>query len=116
MQDNVQSEVDAWRLQVKKGTLELAVLALLHARSSYGLELLDRLNESGLDVKDGTIYPLLARLRTEKKVSTKWVDEMSGHAHKYYTLTERGEHVLEGMIAAWREHKSAIERAIGKPK
>jgi PadR family transcriptional regulator PadR len=59
MQYNVRTEVDAWRLQVKKGTLELAVLALLNSRPSYGLELLDRLNASGLDVKDGTIYPLL---------------------------------------------------------
>jgi PadR family transcriptional regulator PadR len=67
-------------------------------------------------VRDGTIYPLLSRLRTEKKVSTKWVDEASGHAHKYYTLTEKGVLVLEGMIAAWRDHRSAIERAIGKSK
>jgi PadR family transcriptional regulator PadR len=116
MQDNVQTEVSAWRLQVKKGMLELAVLALLNSRPSYGLELLDRLNANGLDVKDGTIYPLLSRLRTEKKVSTKWVDETSGHAHKYYTLTEKGVQILEGMIAAWREHKSAMERAIGKSK
>jgi len=116
MQDTVQSEINAWRLQVKKGTLELAVLALLNSRPSYGLELLDRLNASGLDVRDGTIYPLLSRLRTEKKVSTKWVDETSGHAHKYYTLTEKGMQILEGMIVAWREHKSAIEHAIGKSK
>jgi PadR family transcriptional regulator, regulatory protein PadR len=116
MQDNVQTQVDAWRLQVKKGMLELAVLALLHARPSYGLELLERLNASGLDVRDGTIYPLLSRLRMEKKVNTKWVDEAAGHAHKYYTLTEKGVQILEGMLAAWREHKSAMERAIGKSK
>jgi PadR family transcriptional regulator PadR len=114
MQDNVSSEVSAWKSQIKKGTLELAILALLDAKRSYGLELLERLNELDLEVSEGSIYPLLARLRTEKKVTTQWVDEGVGHAHKYYSLTPYGHNILSKMLAAWNEYTKAIDGVISK--
>jgi PadR family transcriptional regulator PadR len=114
MQDIVISQVNEWKSQLKKGALEFAVLALLHTKRSYGLEMLERLNELDLDVSDGSIYPLLARLRNEKKVSTEWVDEGSGHAHKYYTLTPHGERILRGMLAAWSDYAAAFDRLAGK--
>jgi PadR family transcriptional regulator PadR len=114
MQDNVPSEVISWKAQLKKGTLELAILALLDAKVSYGLELLERLNELNLDVSDGSIYPLLARLRSEGKVTTKWVDEDVGHAHKYYSLTPNGRQFLKRLVAAWHEYTEAIDGVIKK--
>jgi PadR family transcriptional regulator PadR len=65
-------------------------------------------------VSDGSIYPLLSRLRNEKKVSTEWVDEGSGHAHKYYALTAHGDRILRGMLAAWSDYAAAINRVAGK--
>ena len=114
MQDNVPSEVLSWKSQLKKGTLELAILALLDARVSYGLELLERLNEFKLEVSDGSIYPLLARLRSEGKVTTQWVDEGVGHAHKYYSLTPHGRQILKKLVAAWHEYTGAIDEAVKK--
>ena len=114
MQENVSSEVSAWKSQIKKGTLELAILALLDAKRSYGLELLERLNELDLEVSEGSIYPLLARLRTEKKVTTQWVDEGVGHAHKYYSLTPYGHKILSKMLVAWNEYTKAIDGVISK--
>ena len=116
MQVLVPEQVSAWKSQLKKGTLELAVLALLSARRRYGLELVERLNEIALDISDGSIYPLLARLRNEKKVATEWVDEGVGHAHKYYTLTPHGAQILDGMLAEWRKYTAAMNRAIGERK
>jgi PadR family transcriptional regulator PadR len=74
------------------------------------------LNLLDLQVSDGSIYPLLARLRTEGKVAAEWVDKGSGHAHKYYTLTPHGFEVLKSMIEDWRVYKVAINRAIGEHK
>ena len=116
MQDNMPKKNDSWRAQLKKGTLELAVLGVLSAHRCYGLELLERLNLLDLQVSDGSIYPLLARLRTEGKVTAEWVDKGSGHAHKYYTLTPHGVQVLKDMIEDWREYTVAINRAIGERK
>jgi PadR family transcriptional regulator PadR len=110
--DDLQTEVTAWRSQIRKGSLELAVLLALRKERRYGLELVDLLNEAGLGISEGSIYPLLSRLRTEKKVETEWVDPGAGHAHKYYRLTERGRAAAKAMLAAWREFGAGFERLI----
>ena len=108
MQDNVQKEVLAWRSQLRKGTLELAVLLALRKQRCYGLQLVDLLNAASLGISEGSIYPLLSRLRTEGKVQTEWVDSGVGHAHKYYELTAHGREVLEAMLVAWDEFSRAF--------
>jgi PadR family transcriptional regulator, regulatory protein PadR len=112
MQDLVQ-QVEAWRTQLRKGSLELAVLLALRRERRYGLQLVERLNGQGLGVSEGSIYPLLARLRAEQKVETEWVDPGAGHSHKYYQLTRRGRTACEAMLEAWRDYAQAFERIIG---
>lgn len=112
MQDDVPKEVSAWRSQLRKGTLELAVLVALRKRRRYGLELVDLLNKASLGISEGSIYPLLSRLKAEGKVETEWVDEGVGHAHKYYTLTAHGRSTAKAMLAAWREFNGAFEALI----
>lgn len=73
MQDNVQREVAAWQSQLRKGSLELAVLLALRRRRQYGLELVDLLNQANLGISDGSIYPLLSRLRAEMAIPMKAV-------------------------------------------
>ena len=112
MQDNVPKEVAAWRSQLRKGTLELAVLVALRKRRRYGLELVDMLNKAELGISEGSIYPLLSRLKAEGKVETEWVDEGVGHAHKYYTLTSHGRAVLKAMLTGWREFNAAFDALV----
>ena len=112
MQDNVPAEVAAWRSQIRKGSLELAVLLALRKERRYGLELVDVLNAAGLGISEGSIYPLLSRLRAEAKVETEWVDPGEGHAKKYYRLTERGRATARAMLAAWRDFGAGVERLI----
>jgi PadR family transcriptional regulator PadR len=82
---------DNWERQVKKGWLELAILASLWGEKLYGLEILRRLEEgTDLVVAEGTVYPILSRLKAEGLVETKWVDGDSGHPRKYYWLTPVG--------------------------
>jgi PadR family transcriptional regulator, regulatory protein PadR len=113
---DVVREVTTWKSQIKKGTLELAVLVLLDSERRYGLELVELLNGLDLDISEGSIYPLLSRLRSEKKVTTEWVDSGVGHAHKYYELTAHGRQILRGMVEGWREYTTAFNKLIGDHK
>ena len=82
---------DNWERQVRKGWLELAILATLWNEKVYGLEILRRLeNDTDLVLAEGTIYPILARLKADGLVDTKWVEADSGHPRKYYWLTAAG--------------------------
>ena len=112
MQDRLHAQVDAWRSQLRKGSLELAVLVALRQKPRYGLELVDLLNELELGISEGSIYPLLARLKAEKKVETRWVEEEVGHAHKYYHLTDRGRAIALVMVEAWRDFNQAFTRLL----
>jgi PadR family transcriptional regulator PadR len=114
VQDEVQNEVAAWRSQLRKGSLELAVLLALKKQRRYGLELVDLLNKANLGMSEGSVYPLLSRLRVEKKVVTEWVDTGVGHAHKYYQLTERGRSTLKAMLIAWHEFSATFEQLISE--
>ncbi|NUP10664.1 MAG: PadR family transcriptional regulator [Polyangiaceae bacterium] len=114
MQDDLHKEASAWRSQLRKGTLELAVLLLLRRGRRYGLEIVDVLNEAGLGISEGSIYPLLSRLKAEKKVTTEWVQAEAGHAHKYYELTDHGRQTCSLLLEAWRDYVAAFDRLAGK--
>ncbi len=114
MHDIADEEARTWRSQLRKGTLELAVLALLRHERRYGLQLVEELNALGFGVAEGSIYPLLARMRAEKKVETEWVDSGVGHARKYYRLTRRGDETRAAMLAAWADFRRAVERVTGE--
>lgn len=115
MQDLIDTDIQSWRSQLRKGTLELAVLLALRQQRRYGLELVDFLNTANLGISEGSIYPLLARLRNEKKVQTEWVDTGVGHAHKYYELTATGQAVLDAMLVAWKEFNIAFDGLLQQP-
>jgi PadR family transcriptional regulator len=82
---------DNWERQVKKGWLELAILASLWSDRLYGLDILRRLEEgTDLVLAEGTIYPILNRLKAEGLVEAQWVEGDAGHPRKYYWLTGAG--------------------------
>lgn len=92
-----------WEVQVRKGCIELAVLASLWPGRLYGLELLRRLAETaGLVVKEGTIYPLLGRLERAGLIEAEWVESGLGHPRKYYTLTHAGAHLTLELTRRWQ--------------
>ena len=82
---------DNWERQLKKGWLELAILATLWNQKAYGLDILRSLEkDTDLVLAEGTIYPILARLKADGLVATEWVEAESGHPRKYYWLTPAG--------------------------
>jgi PadR family transcriptional regulator PadR len=105
----VRSEAETWAAQLRKGSLELALLATLWHEPLYGLEILRRLKASGLTVAEGTLYAILNRLRSEALVASEWRDAGSGHPRKYYTLTESGRASTKNMAAVWQEFSGRID-------
>lgn len=92
------NQIDNWTIQARKGILELAVLTSLAEKERYAYELIKSLTSlPGLDVSEGTIYPLLSRLRVQKLVRTRLVESQGGAARKYYSLTKEGVRALSMM-------------------
>ena len=88
-------DTENWMVQVRKGLLEFAVLNALKEKERYGYDLAHALVElPELGLTEGTIYPLLSRLRLQDLVQTRLVESTSGPARKYYALTEKGRGVL----------------------
>lgn len=100
---------EKWEVQLRKGSLELAILAALWEGPLYGLEILRNL-ESGSDliVVEGTVYPLLTRLRTLGLVDSEWVESDSGHPRKYYRLTEAGRQRALAMARIWTRFAASM--------
>lgn len=109
--DRSDDPVQRWEIQLRKGSLELAILASLWSGRLYGLEILRRLaDESSLIVPEGTVYPLLARLKAEGWVDAEWVEAETGHPRKYYQLTPLGRRVASAMARAWNQHATTLSR------
>jgi PadR family transcriptional regulator, regulatory protein PadR len=99
--------------QLRKGVLEYCVLSLLRDGPRYGTELLAALAETGaLATSQGTVYPLLARLRREELVTTDWSESPSGPPRRYYALTRKGRAALEEFASVWAEFTAAVDRVI----
>jgi PadR family transcriptional regulator, regulatory protein PadR len=90
--DDVRSaSPENWETQIRKGWLELAILASLWEERLYGLDILRRLQtHSDLLLAEGTIYPILGRLKRDGWIDSKWVEPEAGHPRKYYWLTAAG--------------------------
>ena len=95
--------------QMLKGILPMVILAQLSSAESYGYELVTALASSGIQVSTGTVYPLLTRLETEGKVTSRLVASDQGPARKYYRTTPTG----DAFLAAHREGWAALTAAVG---
>ena len=99
--------------QLRKGSLELAVLALLDAAPRYGVELVEDLGlRPGLEAAAGTIYPLLTRLKNSGLVDTQWRESPVGPPRKYYSLTHTGRDQLSVQRDAWIKLSTAIAKLL----
>jgi PadR family transcriptional regulator PadR len=100
---------DKWEAQMRKGCLEMAVLASLWSGRLYGLEILRVLErDSQLVLAEGTIYPILNRLRTEGLVESQWVESEAGHPRKYYELTQSGRDRATRMGETWTQFSAGL--------
>jgi PadR family transcriptional regulator PadR len=104
---------DKWEVQLRKGCLELAILAALWEGRRYGLEILRRLeSDSDLIVSEGTVYPLLSRLKALGLVRSEWVESDAGHPRKYYALTPAGKRRAREMAGIWAQFSSSMSKLL----
>ena len=98
---------------LRRGSLEFCVLAMLTDRELYGLDIARRLTAGGvLMSSEGTLYPLLARLRTAGLVTTTWQQSMEGPPRRYYALTQGGRDSLAAFTRTWPAFRDAVDQAI----
>ena len=101
---------EPWEAQLRKGSLEMAILASLFAEKKYGLEILRALDgKSGLALAEGTLYLILNRLKNDGLVESEWVDAGTGHPRKYYWLTRTGKERLRAMARFWTEFSGQLD-------
>jgi PadR family transcriptional regulator PadR len=112
----VASAVDSpekWEVQLRKGCLELAVLATQWSGRRYGLEIIRQLAKSaGLIIPEGTVYPLLSRLKADGLLASEWVEAEAGHPRKYYRLTAAGRRRLLEMARFWKTFSNSLDRLL----
>jgi PadR family transcriptional regulator PadR len=105
---------EAVDIQLKKGALDLCVLALLSRGDSYAYEIASRLAEA-IGMGEGTIYPLMRRMQADGLVETYLVESSAGPSRKYYRLTDAGRRSLSAQKDAWRTFAGAVETILGEP-
>lgn len=99
-------------IQLKKGVLELCVLSLLKADDKYGYELINEISKN-IEISEGTIYPLLKRLKSEGYVETYLEESSEGPPRKYYRLTGKGEQTRVIFLNEWNEFLQGVNSIIG---
>ena len=94
--------------QMRKGILEYCILLLLKKEQAYTSDIIQKLQEAKLIVVEGTLYPLLTRLKNSGLLSYQWVESTQGPPRKYYQLTEKGEEFLGELEPSWEELPNTI--------
>ena len=103
--------LDTWQEQLRRGTLDLAILLTVSAGPRYGLAIIQHLEAfTDLVVTEGTIYPILGRLTREGLLDAYWVEDEGPHPRKYYRLTRKGATRLTQMRSEWQAFAEKIDR------
>ncbi|MBL0309529.1 MAG: PadR family transcriptional regulator [Bacteroidetes bacterium] len=100
------------KAQMRKGVLEFCILAILSEGEHYPTEMIERMKESKLLIVEGTLYPLLTRLKNDGLLSYRWEESTSGPPRKYFSLTEEGKTFLKELTESWNELTASVNNII----
>lgn len=102
-------KVENTKAQMRKGVLEYCILSILKQNDAYVAEILATLKASKMLVVEGTIYPLLTRLKNAELLSYRWEESTSGPPRKYYSITAKGNNFLEELHTTWADLSNAVQ-------
>src|SRR5690554_5112652 len=102
--------IENTQAQMRKGVLEYCILSILNNGEAYPSEIIERLKKGKLIVVEGTLYPLLTRLKNADLLSYRWEESTSGPPRKYYQLTEKGKAFLTELNQTWGELQQAVNK------
>lgn len=94
--------------QMRKGLLEYCILSIISREEAYASDILDTLKQANLLVVEGTLYPLLTRMKNEELLTYRWQESTSGPPRKYYALTEQGQELLAQLHDEWKNIQKAV--------
>jgi PadR family transcriptional regulator PadR len=100
------------KAQMRKGVLELCILAITSENDAYASDILEKLKEAKLIVVEGTLYPLMTRLKNEGLLSYRWEESKSGPPRKYYKTTEVGNKLLQELKVNWKDLVKAVDKLV----
>ena len=101
-------DVNNVKSQMRKGMLEYCITLLLHEEPAYASDIIQKLKEARLIIVEGTLYPLLTRLKNDDLLQYEWVESTQGPPRKYYRLTEKGERFLTELDNSWSELNETV--------
>ena len=102
-------KVENTKAQMRKGILEYCILTVLSKKEAYPSDIIEELKKAKLIVVEGTLYPLLTRLKNADLLQYNWVESTSGPPRKYYSLTKEGHEFLNELKTTWEELQSAVQ-------
>lgn len=102
------------QVQMRKGILEFCILHIISRGEVYASDMLEELTSARIMVVEGTLYPLLTRLRKSGLVDYRWVESTSGPPRKYFTITDKGDVFLSHLRETWEELMVATNQIIGR--
>ncbi|WP_018676778.1 PadR family transcriptional regulator [Riemerella columbina] len=102
------------KAQMRKGILEFCILSLISKKEMYVSDLMTELKDANFDVVEGTLYPLLTRLKNGKYLSYRWEESTGGPPRKYYQLTDSGTLFLEELRTTWQDLIHSVNQIIDK--
>ena len=106
--------IEKTKAQMKKGVLEMVILSVISKKEVYASDIITQLKEAKLLVVEGTLYPLLTRLKNEGLLEYRWEESKSGPPRKYYTITELGKNTFTQLLNGWNEMATSIQSLLKK--
>ena len=94
--------------QMRKGILEFCILSIIKQGEAYPSDIIEKMKSANLHILEGTLYPLLTRLKNAELLSYRWVESISGPPRKYFSLTEKGEEFYKDLEKTWMELSNAV--------
>jgi|ERR1043165_2555849 PadR family transcriptional regulator PadR len=104
--------IENTKAQMRKGVLEFCILSILSDGEHYPTEIIERMKTAKLLIVEGTLYPLLTRLKNDGLLSYRWEESTSGPPRKYFTLTEEGKKNLAALTESWAELTESVNQII----
>ena len=101
---------------MRKGVLEFCILSIIQREEAYPSDIIEEMKKAHLNILEGTLYPLLTRLKNADLLAYRWVESSGGPPRKYFSLTEKGAAFYKELEATWREMSDSVERVIGGKK
>ncbi len=99
---------------MRRGVLELCILAIISEGEAYPSDIIEKLKRSELIVVEGTLYPLLSRLKNAELLHYTWRESTAGPPRKYYHITDKGKAFLQDLVESWKDLENAVNNSIEK--